>query len=116
MFLAHHTSADAQRVWLEKWTPVDCCPELQDNDGWTVAAYLARHASADVQRVWLEKWSPAECCPGLQDTDGLTVANVLAYHESALVQRWCLETSARGYELHEQLDWMHLAARLRPAS
>ena len=55
--MARYGSAEVQRLWLEKWSPSDCCPELQSKDGWTVAVILACNGSAEVQRLWLEKWS-----------------------------------------------------------
>ncbi len=60
MLLARYGSADVQRVWLEKWSASDCCPQLQDRFGYTVALHLAEFGSADVQRLWLEKWPAAD--------------------------------------------------------
>ena len=51
-----------QRLWLEKWSPAECCSQLQDKNGRTVAMHLAICGKPAVHRLWLEKWSPSECC------------------------------------------------------
>jgi len=72
----------------KKWSASDCCPELQNKDGVTVAMVLAAGScSEDVQRLWLEKWSASDCCPKLTDKDGWTVAMMLTENGSEEVQR-----------------------------
>ena len=91
MKLAQYGSPDVHRLWLEKWSPADCYPQLQNKGGRTVAMELAENGSADVHRLWLKKWSPADCCPQLQDHNGYTMAMYLARHASADVLMLWLE-------------------------
>ena len=95
-----YASEDVHKVWLEKWAPADCCPSLQEQDGWAVAMLLARHASADVQQVWLKKWPPADCCPWQRLKDRTTVVTLLADYASPDVaslwkRRWLAALSSR---------------------
>ena len=55
MLMAQYGSEEVQKLWLEKWSASDCCPNLQDKKGRTVAMILALHGSEEVQRLWREK-------------------------------------------------------------